>query len=156
MTEQPNILFMFTDQQHWQALGCVDDTFRTPALDRFAASSVCFTHAYCTTPQCSPSRPPLLTGPYPSKTGVMGDVGAAGGDELTGETIGLWLQRAGYTTAYFGKWHLGHHEVGTAGWDEDYGVTGGEKRDDSEVTRRCRRHGIGRTSPGSRRCSAGL
>jgi len=127
---------MFTDQQHWQALGCVDDTFRTPALDRFAASSVCFTRAYCTTPQCSPSRSSILTGLYPSKTGVMGNVGAAGGDELTGETIGLWLQRAGYTTAYFGKWHLGHHEVGTAGWDEDYGVTGGEKRDDSEVTRR--------------------
>ncbi len=46
------------------------------------------------------------------------------------------LQAEGYYTAYFGKWHLGKDPVGTAGWNEDFGVTGPETTDDTEVTRR--------------------
>jgi len=46
------------------------------------------------------------------------------------------LRGAGYRTAYFGKWHLGKDPVGTAGWDEDFGVTGPETTNDAELTRR--------------------
>lgn len=120
---KPNILFIFSDQQHWEALGFRDPSFDTPNLDRFAASATVFSHAFCTTPQCSPSRSSLLTGFYPSKTGVIGNIANAGGNPLQMETIGPKLQRAGYATGYFGKWHLGHEPVAIAGWDEELGVS---------------------------------
>lgn len=114
----PNILLIFSDQQHWQAMGCVDPFFDTPHLDRFAEESVLFERSFCTTPQCSPSRSSMLTGFYPSRTGVMGNCGSAGGRHLQLPTIGSELQQAGYHTGYFGKWHLGDDPVGNAGWDE--------------------------------------
>jgi len=118
MDTRPNILFVFSDQQHWQATGFMDASFRTPHLDRLAAEGTVFTDAFCTTPQCSPSRSSIMTGLYPSTTGVLGNLNAAGGTPLAIPTIGAALQAAGYRTAYFGKWHLGNHPVGTAGWDE--------------------------------------
>ncbi len=136
MTNRPNILFIFSDQQHWQAVGFEDASFQTPNLDRLASEGTVFTNSFCTTPQCSPSRSSIMTGLYPSKTGVLGNIGAAGGDSLQTPTIGAALQKAGYRTAYFGKWHLGKDPVGIAGWDEDFGVTGPESTDDHEVTRR--------------------
>jgi arylsulfatase len=136
MVGNPNILFVFSDQQHWQAAGFMDPSFLTPHLDRLASQGTVFTEAFCTTPQCSPSRSSIMTGRYPSKTGVWGNMGAAGGDPLQMRTIGSLLQGVGYRTAYFGKWHLGKDPVGTAGWDEDFGVTGPETTDDHEVTRR--------------------
>ena len=60
-----------------------------------------------------------MTGCYPSRTGVMGNVGAAGGEPLKQRTIGWMLQQAGYTTGYFGKWHLGDEPEANAGWDEE-------------------------------------
>lgn len=104
-------------------MGFVDPSFKTPNLDRFAEASTVFTHAFCTTPQCSPSRSSIMTGFYPSKTGVMGNLHNAGGNPLEMPTFGPMLQQAGYTTGYFGKWHLGTEAVATAGWDEDVGVT---------------------------------
>ncbi|MHC4569830.1 MAG: sulfatase-like hydrolase/transferase, partial [Planctomycetota bacterium] len=103
---RPNILLIFSDQQHWRAMGFLDSFFDTPHLDALAGESVVFENSFCTTPQCSPSRSSLLTGFYPSKTEVIGNVGAAGGKQLAQETIGSELQSAGYRTGYFGKWHL--------------------------------------------------
>jgi len=132
--DRPNILFVFADQQHWQAAGFEDPTFTTPNLDAFAQESVRFSHAFCTTPQCSPSRSTLMTGLYPSKTGVWCNVGMAGGDPLKMPTIGAALQQAGYRTGYFGKWHLGKEDTALAGWDESFGVIGKGILDDPEAT----------------------
>jgi len=115
---KPNILLIFSDQQHWRAMGFMDSFFNTPHLDALARESFVFENTFCTTPQCSPSRSSLLTGFYPSKTGVIGNIGAAGGERLAQETIGLELQSAGYRTGYFGKWHLGNREIATKGWDQ--------------------------------------
>jgi len=115
---RPNIVYIMSDQQHWQALGCVDPFFQTPHLDAFARDAALFERAFCTTPQCSPSRSSMLTGRYPSTTGVMGNMGAAGGKNLARKTIGAMLREAGYHTGYFGKWHLGNDPRGNAGWDE--------------------------------------
>ncbi len=134
MSRQPNILFIFSDQQHWRAMGCEDAFFNTPNLDRLAREGVRFSNAFCTTPQCSPSRSSMLTGLYPSKTGVLGNVGTAGGEPLRMPTLAPLLQQAGYHTAYFGKWHLGKKTVATAGWDQDFGVTGDETTNDAKVT----------------------
>ncbi|MBT3194375.1 MAG: sulfatase-like hydrolase/transferase [Verrucomicrobia bacterium] len=115
--KRPNILLIFSDQQHWQALGFMDPFFATPNLDGLAEESVVFERSFCSTPQCSPSRSSLLTGFYPSTTDVLGNVGAAGGNSLAIPTIGKELQDANYVTGYFGKWHLGGKAVATAGWD---------------------------------------
>ncbi|WP_269541371.1 sulfatase family protein [Cerasicoccus fimbriatus] len=136
MPPPPNILFIFTDQQHWQAISERDVTFRTPNLDRLSAVSTVFSRAYCPTPQCSPSRSSIMTGLYPSKTGVMGNVGAKGGEPLRMQTIAPALQRAGYYTGYFGKWHLGSEAIAQAGWDVADGPGLGEAFNDPNTTQR--------------------
>lgn len=127
--KRPNIVYIMSDQQHWQAVGRVDSFFQTPHLDAFAEDAIAFDRAFCTTPQCSPSRSSMMTGLYPSKTGVMGNTGAAGGDDLAVPNFGSMLQGAGYRTAYFGKWHLGRTPTGYGGWD-----TEDRKLPDSGVT----------------------
>ena len=76
--QRPNVVFIFSDQQHYQAMGFVDDFYDTPNLDELAAASVVFEHSFVTTPQCSPSRSSMMTGLYPHKTGVMNNVGESG------------------------------------------------------------------------------
>ncbi len=117
--KQFNILYLCSDQQHWQAQGSVDPFFDTPHQDALAAESIVFENAFCTTPQCSPSRSSMLTGYYPHTTEMMNNSGAAGGGDLELPTLGTHLQAVGYRTALFGKWHLGDHPRGNAGWDEE-------------------------------------
>ncbi len=116
--DRPNILLILSDQQHWQAMGNMDPFFDTPSLDAFAKESTVFESTFCTTPQCSPSRSSLMTGFYPGKTRVYGNMKNAGGNPLDRPTIAPELQKAGYYTGYFGKWHLGNNAVGVKGWDE--------------------------------------
>lgn len=114
-----NILYLCSDQQHWQAQGSVDPFFDTPHQDALSEESTVFENAFCTTPQCSPSRSSMLTGFYPHTTKMMNNSGAAGGGDLELPTLGNHLQAAGYRTALFGKWHLGNDPVGNSGWDEE-------------------------------------
>ncbi len=113
---RPNLVLLFADQQHFEALGHVDPFFDTPNLDALATQATCFTQTLCATPQCSPSRASMFTGLYPHRTGVQGNVNNAGGDPLNQPTIGKALSDAGYHTGYFGKWHLGELPVSQAGW----------------------------------------
>ncbi|MBW2316358.1 MAG: sulfatase-like hydrolase/transferase [Deltaproteobacteria bacterium] len=115
---KPNLLVLCSDQQHWQAMGFVDEFFDTPNADALALESTVFERAFCASPQCSPSRSAMLTGFYPHHTRVMNNEGAVGGPALAMETIGPALQRGGYHTGYFGKWHLGNEPLGNSGWDE--------------------------------------
>ncbi len=61
--KSPNILFVITDDQSFEHVGCYgDQAVRTPAIDRLAGEGVRFTNAYCAAPSCSPSRAGILTG----------------------------------------------------------------------------------------------
>ena len=129
--ERPNLVFLCSDQQHFQALGCADPFFDTPELDRFASEALVFEKSFCSTPLCSPSRSSMLTGLYPHKTGVMNNIGQRGGAQLARPTLAPALRAAGYRTAYFGKWHLGADPTGNEGWDEAW-----KKDNDPATTRR--------------------
>jgi len=128
---QPNVMLLMSDQQHWKAAGFMDRFFETPNLDRLANESACFEYSFCSTPQCSPSRSSIFTGCYPSRTGVYGNTGSEGGNDLKMKTVGARLREAGYQTAYFGKWHLGNDATANAGWNEEL-----KQQGDPEVTRR--------------------
>jgi len=135
----PNVLFLFSDQQHWQAMGIVDRFFDTPHQDELVRNGVLFERGFCTTPQCSASRSSILTGLYPNKTGVIGNIGAAGAKSPLGrKTIGSLFQKGGYYTGYFGKWHLGQDPVGCAGWNEGHNPQTRRKstKNDADTARR--------------------
>lgn len=63
VVHRPNILFIITDDQSWEHLGCYGDTaIRTPSVDRLADEGLRFEHAYTACSSCSPSRAGLITG----------------------------------------------------------------------------------------------
>ena len=100
-----NILFIFTDQMHRYALGCMGTPdILTPNLDRLAGQGVLFRNAYSNCPICTPFRINLLTGLYTSQTRTFGN-GHRIPDGWT--TLPDALNEGGYRTSYIGKWHIG-------------------------------------------------
>ena len=68
----PNILFIMTDQQRWDYLGCYGaDFLNTPNIDRLAASGLVFTQAFSNAPLCAPARIGLATGMHPARIGAL-------------------------------------------------------------------------------------
>jgi len=132
--EPPNVVFIFSDQKHYQAMSSVDEFFDTPNLDALAASSVVFENSFVTSPQCSPSCASMMTGLYPHKTGMLNNVGSAGGTELALPTIASHMQEGGYVTGFMGKWHLGGDEAGNSGWDVQAANDGNEECVDADTT----------------------
>ncbi|WP_145217116.1 sulfatase-like hydrolase/transferase [Planctomycetes bacterium TBK1r] len=106
--ERPNIVVFYTDDHGHADLSCqgVVDDIRTPNVDALAKNGVLARHGYSTAPQCVPSRAGLLIGKFQSKFGVESNVKSLDGFDRE-LTIAERLQKAGYMTAQFGKWHLG-------------------------------------------------
>lgn len=107
----PNIVFIMTDQHAADALSCRmgDRWLKTPALDSLAARGTFFTRAYTANPLCMPARASIFTGRYPHETGVSDNTKAAL-DAKEFVLMGTYFKRAGYQTAYYGKWHLAYDE----------------------------------------------
>ena len=131
---KPNVIIFYTDDQGTMDANCYGATdLYTPAIDSLAQDGIRFTRAYAHT-VCCPSRAALLTGRYPQRGGVnewtdnhpyIGNKICMNLDE---PTIARTLQRNGYKTALFGKWHLGadlNHCPTEFGFDEFYGHRGG-------------------------------
>ena len=104
-SSKPNFVFLFADQLQAFALGCMgNEHIHTPNLDALAADGVLFRNAYSDSPVCTPYRGCLVTGLYPSQSGIRTNSDAIPEGE---HCIGHSLNDAGYATSYVGKWHLG-------------------------------------------------
>jgi arylsulfatase A-like enzyme len=121
--ERPNFVFIYTDDQRWDALGVVQREqgekarfpwFQTPNLDRLAAEGIRFRNAFVVNSLCSPSRSVFLTGRYSHLNGVANNHTPFPVDNVTWASL---LRGAGYTTGYIGKFHHGPMSGQRPGFD---------------------------------------
>lgn len=130
-----NFLFILVDDLGWTDLKISGSSFYdTPNCDELAQSGMRFVNAYAACPVCSPTRASIMTGRYPTRTGVTDYIGASSGEEwarnthllpavytprlqLEELTIAEILKDQGYATFFAGKWHLGNKGF----WPEDQG-----------------------------------
>ncbi len=144
--EKPNIIFMLSDDQGWNGLsvpmhpdvaGSKGEIFQTPNIEKLAYQGMRFSSAYAPAPVCSPTRISIQTGKSPAQLHWTKAAPAVPGRKLTEprlikdlsrdeRTIAELLQRAGYATAHYGKWHIAGGGPGAHGYDEHDGDTGNE------------------------------
>ncbi len=125
--EKLNVVFFLVDDMGWTDLGCYGSNFYdTPSIDQFAKEGVKFTNAYATCHVCSPTRASIMTGKYPATLDLTDWIPGRrdydfqrllNAEHELGlppeeETIAEALKEEGYSTAIFGKWHLGGPETG--------------------------------------------
>ena len=137
--EAPNIVVILVDDLGYADAGFSASTVnltslvQTPNLDGLAAEGIVFTDGYVTFAFCTPSRAGLLTGRYPARFGVEGNIAYNPFDKHLGlpveeTTFPTYLQDAGYRTGAVGKWQLGGaHKFNPLkrGFDYFYGFLGG-------------------------------
>ena len=109
---KPNFLFVYTDDQRYDAMGVVQREqgdkarfpwMKTPNMDRLAAEGVRFRNAFVTLSLCAPSRAAFLTGRYNHLNGVYNNSTPFPTNNVTHASL---MGAAGYATAYIGKWHM--------------------------------------------------
>jgi arylsulfatase A-like enzyme len=134
---RPNIVFIITDDQGYGELSCHGNPIlKTPNLDRLHAASLRFTQFHVS-PTCAPTRAALLTGKHEFRSGVTHTIFERERLSLRANTLAELLQKSGYRTGIFGKWHLGDEDEflpNRRGFDESFIHGAG---------------GIGQTYPGS-------
>ncbi|MEI6196455.1 MAG: sulfatase [Verrucomicrobiota bacterium] len=109
---RPNIIFLLTDDQRWDTLGCMGNSvIRTPEIDALARAGVLFRNTFVTTSVCSPSRASILTGQYARRRGV-GDLHNIVTPNAPSATYPSVLRSGGYYTGHIGKWDVGTWEEG--------------------------------------------
>ncbi len=112
--ERPNILFIFSDDHAYQAVGAYGSRInQTPNIDRIAKEGVRFDRCYVTNSICGPSRACVLTGKYSHKNGFYDNTSRF---DASQQTFPKLLQGAGYQTAIIGKWHLVSDPTGFDFW----------------------------------------
>ena len=104
---RPNILWYCTDQQRFDTIAALGNVhINTPVLDRFASSGMAFTHTYCQSPICTPSRASFLTGMYPSALAVNGNGYSDFPRHYEDRLLPHRLAKSGYDCGLVGKLHL--------------------------------------------------
>ena len=126
---RPNVIIIFADDQGYGDLSCFgSDKIRTPHIDQLAKDGRRFTSFMVASPVCTPSRAALLTGCYPKRVGMHQHVlfpSSKKGLNPAEFTLADHFKSLGYSTACFGKWHLGHHKEvlpTSNGFDTYFGI----------------------------------
>ena len=112
-SKSPNIVIIFMDDMAYADIGPFGSkSYPTPNLDRMAREGRKFSDFYVTQAVCSASRAGLLTGCYNVRVGIFGALGPKSNHGLHKNEVTLaeLCKQKGYTTAIYGKWHLGHHK----------------------------------------------
>jgi arylsulfatase A-like enzyme len=119
---RPNIVLLMGDDHGWEETGYNGHPYlKTPTLDEMAASGLRMDRFYAAHPSCSPTRGSVLTGRHPNRYGTFYPGCSLRPEEVT---IARLLQKAGYATGHFGKWHVGPVKAasptnpGAMGFDE--------------------------------------
>lgn len=99
-----NIIFILTDDQRFDSLGCINAHFKTPRLDELVRGGILFENAFVTTALCSPSRASILTGQHAHRHRVLDNNNPMPKDT---PIFPVELKKVGYRTAFIGKWHMG-------------------------------------------------
>ncbi|MFP6586592.1 MAG: sulfatase-like hydrolase/transferase, partial [Pirellulaceae bacterium] len=130
--QPPNVILIYTDDQGTVDVNCYGaKDLITHALDKLASQGVRFSQFYAAAPVCSPSRAAVLTGRFPQRAGVPGNVSSQpGGSGMPSSQITMaeMFRSAGYRTAHIGKWHLGFNKdtmPNNQGFDYSFGHMGG-------------------------------
>jgi arylsulfatase A-like enzyme len=123
----PNFVLIFLDDSGWADFHPFGSpAYRTPNVERLAAEGCRFNNFYVPQAICSASRSALLSGCYPGHTKVIGAIGpGARGLDPKYRTLGQVMKSAGYSTAVFGKWHIGDQpdtRPPARGFDESCGL----------------------------------
>ena len=115
--ERPNIITVFIDDMGWTDLSCFKgDHVKTENIDRLATEGIKFTNFYVNSPICSPSRVAFTTGQYPQRWRITSYLnnrrsnnnrGMAQWLDPKAPVLARELQKNGYATGHFGKWHMG-------------------------------------------------
>ncbi|MCW2119039.1 sulfatase [Flavobacterium sp. 7A] len=129
---KPNVVFLLVDDLGWGDFGCYGSQFyETPNIDKLASQGMLFNNAYAACTVCSPSRAAILTGCYPARLHLTDWIA---GHKRPYDKLSVpdWkmkidherivlpeaMKEGGYTTAFFGKWHL--MPEGQADFDQHY------------------------------------
>ena len=140
--DQPNVVFILIDDLGGRDLPVYGNQFNeAPHVDRLAEEGMLFHNAYAA-PVCSATRASIQSGQYPARVGIFDFIPGHWRpheevivpihrvqhlpNDIT--TLGNSMKSAGYTTGYFGKWHLGNnakHLPNARGYDEAHVYAGG-------------------------------
>jgi arylsulfatase A-like enzyme len=108
-TNKPNIIFVLTDDQRYDALGAMGNKIiQTPNMDKLAKAGILFHNAYVTTSICCVSRASLLTGQYESRHHIN-DFATSLSAQAMAQTYPALLKNAGYQLGFIGKFGIGKH-----------------------------------------------
>ncbi|GAB4139659.1 MAG: sulfatase [Planctomycetaceae bacterium] len=103
----PNIIFVLTDDQRFDTLGCAgNQIIKTPHIDALAKNGVRFTNMFCTTSICAVSRANFITGQYARRHGIHGFRKGLTPEQFA-DTFPAVLRSKGYRTGVIGKWGIG-------------------------------------------------
>ncbi len=106
--ERPNIIFLLTDDQRWDALSYVgNENLQTPNIDELAKQGTYFKNAYVTTSICAVSRASILSGQYARRHQIWGFSKNFTKEQLD-NTYPLLLKKSGYTIGFIGKYGVGN------------------------------------------------
>ncbi len=129
--QPPNIIFLLTDDQRWDSMGCMGNQIvQTPNLDGLAREGVLFKNAFVTTAICCISRASIFTGQYARRHGIL-DFAKDFSPEQLAQTYPSILRRAGYRTGFIGKYGVGAN-LPAAEFDYWKGIPGQPKYEQTD------------------------